>query len=452
MKKNRIPVPEQIGRYRIREKIAKGGMSMIYRANDDLIGRDVAIKIVDASDKACNDINKKVVRRQFEQEVRVSGQLSHHNFVTIYDAGEQGDLLFLVMELLNGFTLAQVTSGRKPDFDMKSRLEILIQVGKALHHSHQRGIVHRDIKPSNIMVLPSGHVKVMDFGVAYAVKATDVNLKKEQMSIVGGTPYYMSPEQINNDDLDGKSDLFSLAVVAYELLGGKRPFTGENKYKLYELILGAEPEPLKKLNSDIPDKIADTITTCLSKNPDNRLVSCQAFADQIDQVLNESYFTPSGEMINKHTLAILKKYKRRFTFFLDFTNSQIYKLLQVCETRDFKAGDTIFEKDSVAREMFLVISGAVDIIRQNTESGSMIVFHLKRGDIFGEMGIIDGGPRSASAIAKSDCRVLALHQVSILRSDDKTSAKIYRNLAHIISTNLRATTTKLDDFYSTSNM
>jgi len=447
-----MKVPEHLGRYKVREMIAKGGMGKIYRASDELIGRDVAIKIVDTSEKAWPESTSDIIRRQFEQEMRISGQLSHHTFVTIYDAGTQDSLHYLVMELLGGATLNKIIAGHGPKLDMKHKLEILIQVGNALYYSHQRGIIHRDIKPSNIMLMSNGQTKVMDFGVAYAAEESELNLKEEDTGVIGGTPYYMSPEQINHESLDGRSDLFSLAVVAYELLTGKRPFTAENRFALYERILRVDPKPVKEMNPAIPDKIAATITLCLNKEPGLRLRSCKAFADQLDEIVHENFFASDGEAITNETLKILRQYRESFSFFFDLDNSQIYRLLQVCQTRDYKKGDVIFEEGSIAREMYLLLSGAVRISRGRHEAGSILILTLRRGEVFGEMGIIDGGPRSASAKAETDCRVLALHQVSLLRCDDSTAGKLYRNLSNILSTKLRVTSARLDQFSSQPNL
>ncbi len=447
-----MKTPEYLGRYKIGKMIGHGGMGVIYSAKDDLIGREVAIKIIDISDKSRSVNLAKVIERQFEQEMRISGQLSNHNVVTIYDAGSESSFHYLVMELLDGTTIDKMLRDDEPGPEIRQKLEILIQIGQALHYAHQRGIVHRDIKPSNIMALNNGQVKIMDFGVAYAVDKSDIELKEEQLNIVGGTPYYMSPEQINRSKVDSKSDLFSLGVVAYEFLTGKRPFTAKNRTSLYEKILRQDPTPIKELVSDIPDSVASIITVCLNKDPDLRLASCQAFADQLDEILNESFLESEGEAITQETINILKRYRESFAFFYDLSNAQIYKLLHVCQTHNYKEGDVIFEEGSVARNMYLIISGKVKISRKHAQNDSVVILFLKQGDVFGEMGIVDGGPRSASVIAETDCKVLSLHQVSLLRCDEVTAGKIYRNLATILSTKLRITAERFDDFSERSSI
>ncbi len=293
--------PEYIGRYLIKEKIAKGGMATIYRGLDNLIGRNVAIKITNTTDKAWENTDSQKIMRQFEREAQISGQLSHHNFVTIYDAGRQDDLCYLVMELMDGTTLDKIIKGAKPKRDMRQKLEILIQVARALHHGHQRGIIHRDIKPSNIMALSNGQTKVMDFGVATISNESNIKVTEETIESFGGTPYYMSPEQINKVKVDAKSDLFSLAVVAYELLSGKRPFTSDNMFNLYEKILRSEPVALQEIDPSVPDKVAALIIICLNKSADLRLPSCKAFADQLDEIINNSFFEDEGKVITKES-------------------------------------------------------------------------------------------------------------------------------------------------------
>ncbi len=440
-----MDVPEYLGRYKICELIAKGGMASIYRASDKLIGRDVAIKVTDTSDESWKDIKPESILRQFEMEAQISGQLSHHNFVTIYDAGKEGPLCYLVMELLDGATLSQIIKKNEPKLDMRQKLDALIQVARALHYAHQHGIIHRDIKPSNIMILPGGQVKMMDFGVALVSEGSMIKLSDEQINAIGGTPYYMSPEQVGKKDVDARSDLFSLAVVSYELLTGRRPFMAEHLFNLYEKILRTSPLPIQELNASIPGKVAAVISICMNKEPDLRLLSCKTFADQLDEILNDSFFEAEGEAITEELIKLLRKYREAFTFFLDLDNSQIYKLLQVCQVRKFEKDEVICYEGDVAREMYLVVSGEVRIVRGQVEESPIVITVFKRGDILGEMGIIDGGPRSATAIASSRCQMLVLHQVSLLRCDDITAGKIYRNLSHILSNKLRITSQRLDD-------
>ncbi len=447
-----VEAPEYIGRYHLCSMIAKGGMAKIYKATDNLIGRDVAIKITDTSDPSWAKIKPETVMRQFEREVQISGQLSHPNFVTVYDAGQEGHLSYLVMELLEGVTLDKLIKTGQPELELREKLDILIQIARALHQAHQRGIIHRDIKPSNIMLLPNSQAKLMDFGVAVASEATSIKIKEYDSQVSGGTPYYMSPEQINKAQVDGRSDLFSLSIVAYELLTGTKPFVANTPFNLYEKILRSTPQPMKELNPSIPDKVAAIISICLNKDPHLRLQSIQAFADQLDEIVNESFFENEGKAITEETLRLLQKYRESFTFFFDLDNSQIYTLLQVCQIRKYKKGDVIFNEGEVAREMYLIISGDIRISRATSDTGSIIISMMKRGDVLGEMGIIDGGPRSASATAETDCQTLVLHQVSLLRCDDNTAGKIYRNLSHILSSKLRITASRLEDLSRRSNI
>lgn len=446
-------LPEYIGRYRLKEEIGKGGMARIYRATDEIIGRDVAIKISNSADPTWKDLDTSAIMKQFTLETQISGQLSHHTFVTIYDAGLQGDICYLVMELMEGHTLQEIIKGAKPNMDLKEKLDIIVQISRSLHYAHQRGIVHRDIKPSNIMVLKNGQAKLMDFGVAFVSDGAKIHLSSPQEDPgVSGTPYYMSPEQLSKTpDLDGRSDLFSMAVVTYEFLTKKRPFTSDNLKGLYEKILKSEPTAMVEINKSIPEKIVNIISLCMSKDRNLRLQSCNSYADQLDEVINESFFKDKGSIIAKETLEILEKYRESFSFFFDLDNQEIYQLLKVCQVKKFSKEEEIFKEGAVARDMYLVMSGRIKIVKGPSRAKSYLINVLKRGDIFGEMGIIDGAPRSASAIAESDTQVLAIHQVSLLRCKESTAAKLYRNLAQILSAKLRATSGKLDDIIKETN-
>lgn len=443
-----MELPEYLGRYRLVKLIGKGGMAKIFHATDDLIGRDVAVKVTNTSEMSGGKADTQAVMNQFSMEMQISGQLSHHNFVTIYDAGMQGVMCYLVMELLDGITLDKyIQSKTDATLDMRQKLDILVQVARALHFAHQRGITHRDIKPSNIMRLPNGQAKVMDFGVASVSPGSTIRITEgTRLQGSGGTPYYMSPEQINKRPIDGRSDLFSLAVTAYELLTAKRPFKAESVQALYDKILNSEPVPIQEHEPSIPEKVASLIRKSLSKDPALRQSSCLSFAEQLDEIINRSFFEADGSLITQETLSTLRKYRESFPLFYDMDNAQLYKLLQVCQVRKHNVGDTIFHEGEVAREMFLVMSGQIRIVRIMLNAGPLTLHMLRRGDIFGEMGIIDGGPRSATAVAETECQTLVLHQVSLLKCDDNTAAKLHRNLASILSSKLRLTSAKLDDF------
>jgi serine/threonine protein kinase len=213
---------ETIGRYRIIGELGRGAMGVVYHATDPAIGRSVAIKTIRIRDIHDTQQRAKLRERLF-REARSAGVLSHPNIVTIYDMDEVDGLAYIAMAYVNGPTLEKILASQSP-LSGANMLRILRQTASGLDYAHGRGIVHRDIKPANIMTDEDGAVKITDFGIA---KITAVSNMTETSTVVG-TPNYMSPEQVQGHEIDGRSDQFSLAVIAYEILTGERPFQGEH--------------------------------------------------------------------------------------------------------------------------------------------------------------------------------------------------------------------------------
>ncbi len=271
---------KQVGRYRVHERLGRGGMATVFKAHDPGIGRDVAIKFLHAS--LCEEPE---YRARFLSEARAAGGLSHPNIVTVHDVGEIDGRPYMAMELLDGETLSEVIAG-SPPLPIRDVVVMGAQLARALDYAHSRGIVHRDIKPGNIMqVRGTKTVKVTDFGIAHIESAGS-----EQRTRVGdilGTPQYMSPEQAKGERLDGRSDLFSTGIVLYQLLTGQRPFKGDSLVSLAMQITTAEPTPIEQLRPEVPAAVRRIVARCLAKSPDRRYRSGQELAEALNKVLVE---------------------------------------------------------------------------------------------------------------------------------------------------------------------
>jgi serine/threonine protein kinase/HAMP domain-containing protein len=264
--------PGQVGRYRVISRIGRGGMASVYKAHDPSIDRALAIKFLHT--EYCE---QEEYRGRFLREARAAGALSHPNIVTVHDVGEIDHLPYMAMELIEGEPLNELMSrvGPMPVADV---ISLGIQLGKALDYAHGKGVVHRDIKPSNIMcVAGAQHVKVTDFGIAHV--SSGPSAQHTRVGDVLGTPQYMSPEQTKGNMVDGRSDLFSVGIILYQMLAGQAPFKSDSIVALAMMIANHEPTPIQKLRPDIPQDMRRIVERCLAKNPDRRFQSGRELAD-----------------------------------------------------------------------------------------------------------------------------------------------------------------------------
>lgn len=246
-----------LGRYEVQRELGRGAMGTVYLGKDPKINRMVAIKTIRFEEVDPSVI--KDVKERFFREAEAAGKLSHPNIVTIYDAGEDYDLAYVAMELLDGMDLSDYIHklGDKR-VAVRTAIQIVGQIASALDYAHKNGVVHRDIKPANIMLMKKGGVKVTDFGIARVMESS-----KTQTGVVLGTPSYMSPEQVVGRKVDGRSDIFSLGVMFYELLSGRKPFTGDSVATLMYAIANAPHEPL---GADVPPCCAAIANRMIEKD------------------------------------------------------------------------------------------------------------------------------------------------------------------------------------------
>lgn len=268
-----------IGRYEIKEMIGEGAMAKVYRAYDPEINRSVAFKVL----KEDHCVDEEYLSR-FLREAKAAGALSHSGIVTVYDVGKFENSPYIMMELLDGSDLGEVLKKEKK-LSLKQTLIIALQLAKSLDYAHKSGIIHRDIKPDNIIVMPDGEsIKVADFGIA-RMNETEES-QKTQVGSVLGTPRYMSPEQALGNPVDGRSDLFSVGTIMYEMLSGNKAFDAGNMATLMIQIAQKQPEPLKTLCPEIPAGVRQIIQKLLQKSPDKRFQTGNKLAEALGKELS----------------------------------------------------------------------------------------------------------------------------------------------------------------------
>lgn len=267
------------GRYAVLERVGSGGMAEVYRARDDLLGREVAIKVLHEHFSK----DRSFVER-FRREAQAAANLNHPNIVSLYDYGSSDDTYFIVMEFIEGRSLSDIIDAEGPLLPERAA-EIAADVASALERAHSNGLVHRDVKPSNIMITDSGQTKVTDFGIARALGG-DGEQTMTQTGMVIGTASYLSPEQAQGHPVDGRSDVYALGVVLYEMLTGRPPFGGETPLAIAYKHVRETAEAPSTGNRDVPHGLDSITMKALAKNPDNRYASAAEMDSDLRRYLS----------------------------------------------------------------------------------------------------------------------------------------------------------------------
>jgi serine/threonine protein kinase/TPR repeat protein len=286
--------PKKIGRYEIENLLGRGGMGSVYKARDPMIGRTVAIKTINMDQMDSPDARIQFKKRFF-QEAKICGKMDHPGILAIHDIGEKDGQPFIATEFIDGKQLNHYVYENHP-LDNHELASILNQIAEALDFAHAHGIVHRDIKPHNIMIRRDGTIKILDFGLAKLAESEMTHLTKPGEFL--GSPSYSSPEQVRGEHIDWRSDIFSFAVVAYEMISGKRPFKGENVNAVLFRVVTGKPDPIA-LPENIPAEAGDTLfqifSKAMHKDPPVRFQKARDLAGELVKVIQEGDYTWTWE-------------------------------------------------------------------------------------------------------------------------------------------------------------
>jgi eukaryotic-like serine/threonine-protein kinase len=265
---------EQIGKYKILEKIGEGAMGEVYKAHDPVLNRFVAVKTISAELGADDTL-----RKRFEREAQSAARLNHPNIITVFDYGEEQGKIFMAMELLDGSDLKQAIARRAP-LSLDEKLSVVDQIAEGLAFAHAHDIVHRDLKPANVHLLSNGQAKIMDFGLA--------RLGGSEMTRVGmvmGTPHYMSPEQVRGERADARSDVFALGCVFYELLTYRKPFDADSMHSVLFKVMQEEPPSVQELAPGIPAVLAQVVERAMAKDASQRFQNASEFRSALHRAM-----------------------------------------------------------------------------------------------------------------------------------------------------------------------
>ncbi len=387
---SRQNVPEKIGKYVIINQVGRGSTGDVYLSHDPYYRRDVAIKVYTAEEDQDAE-RAKVSRKMFFNEAHMVGMLQHPNIMPIYDAGEENGSYYVVTEYIQGArTLAAYC---RPDnlLRVDDVIEIIYKCAKALHYAHGRGVIHRDIKPSNIMLTIDNDVRIIDFGIAL-VNDSEVS----RIEGIAGSPSYMSPEQVQSEELTPRSDLYSLGAVMYELLTGYRPFRADNLSKLLHQIVYATPPPIHTYRDDLPEELEQVVMSLMQKDPAKRTVTGNVMAADLTRVykdLRQKY----DSLDNREHFDLL----RTLTFFHEFSHAEIWEVLRASDWHEYNDGEDIVKEGEVDDRFYIVVAGKVSVNANGRKIGAMT-----NGDCFGETSYVRGAKRQASIRADGQVTIL----------------------------------------------
>jgi len=375
----------QIGKYDIHQLLGKGATGTVYHARDTFSGREVALKVIEPEVFADPEFGT-VYRAQFLNEASLAGKLKHPHIVTIFDAVVQEDSGHIAMELVTGGDLSQHVTPETllPIADV---LQIGFKCCGALDYAFHEGIVHRDIKPANIMIAQGTDVKIADFGAALLRKSQAVQTSSM------GSPYYMSPEQIEGKALTLHSDMYSLGVSLYELLTGSRPFTADTMDELMNKILRQDPAPPSSVRADMPKDIDRIILLALGKKPEHRYPTWAEFALDLSKVVR--LVLPAEEISDSEKYVALK----RVGMLAGLADSELWELARAGLWKRVPRATPVVKENEPGQSFFFLAQGQVKVIRQ-----ARLLNTIDQGECFGEMAYIRGGelPRHATVESLTD--------------------------------------------------
>lgn len=394
--------PSFIGKYNVLRELGRGASSTVYLAEDPFHARKVAVKRIHAH-LLTDERQAARYRKSLRNEALLAGQLKHPHIVTVHDADGEADPPYLVLEYVEGAALSMFT---RPDrlLPVEQVLDICYKVCSALDYAHMRGLVHRDIKPANLMLMTNGDVKVMDFGTALATGG-DIT----QISGFVGSPQYMSPEHVREEGCSWRSDMWSLGVVCYEMLTGRRPFESESDFTTIYKITNEEATPPSVLRPGLPDQVDRVLMRALAKHPEARFKQWMDFADSLLQI-NRGMSARAVRHREGDAFARM----RELPFFQGFPDAVLWEALRL-GTLSLRPADTVLmEEGSMGDSFLLLLQGNVKVVQGETK-----VATLEPGVTLGEMAYLrrDEPKRTASAKAETAVLVLeikneALHKAS----------------------------------------
>jgi serine/threonine protein kinase len=405
----KTPRPKNISKYDIKRTLGKGSMGVVYEAYDPFVQRPVAIKLAHQFDLDDPQQAQKM-RESFFGEVYSAGRMHHPAVVAVYDAGEQEEGNFIVMEYVDGVTLQEYVTGDRV-LTISQIIDIMYQCAKGLDYVHRQGVIHRDLKPGNIMLSTDGEIKIMDFSIAHFDMGDGMD------SQILGSPMYLPPEQLSDEKrLVEQSDIYSLGAVMYALLARRPLFKAGNLESLIYQISNIDPDPLSVIRPDLPQQVIDICEKCLSKIIYDRYDSAHQLAIELSNTYGR--LRGVGERIDMQEKWATLRYLK---FFKDFSDDQITEVVDASEWYDFKKGEIIVSEGEIETSFYIITKGGVVV-----KKAGVVIGRMYQGDCFGEIAFITREPREASIYAHTDVSLMVVSGSLLEKATEKTQLQYYR--------------------------
>ena len=390
---------QQVGKFQLRKILGKGASGTVYLALDTFSGDDVALKVLDPKVVSSPDFGA-TVTAQFLNEASLAGKLNHPHIAAILEAVIEGDSGYVAIEYVPGGDLSQFTQPGKL-LSREDAIQIAFKSCGALDYAFRQGIVHRDIKPANIMVVSGTNIKVGDFGAAYLKKAKETHVAEV------GSPYYMSPEQINGEELGHHSDMFAMGVVLYELFTGQRPFIGASLPELFAKIVNEQPVPPSKVRPEVGPDIDAILMQMMGKRTSERYPTWADLALDIAKIGRLSVYQKGISDSDKFTA--LKKVK----MLQKLTDAEVWELVHAGTWSRLPPQKAIVTEGEIGTSLYFLASGQVKVIRQGR-----LLNVLDAGECFGDMAYVKegGAQRQASIESLSDVVLAEFEPVAIQKT------------------------------------
>ena len=389
--------PAKLGKFVVTRELGRGATGTVYLCHDSFLGKDVAIKLYNLDGDA-GDKETRTRRKLFFNEAYLVGKMNHPNILPIYDAGEEEGHCYVVMEYVRGAQPLTLFCREDNLLPVRRVVEVIFKCAKALDYAHRKGLVHRDIKPGNILMTADGDVRIVDFGVAHMAGNEGGQLKG-----LVGSPSYMAPEQMRQQPSTVQTDLYSLGVVMYELLTGKRPFYGDNLSRLVHQIIYATPPPVHRLRPDAPAVLEEIVDKALDKDAARRYQTGLELATDLTRAVR-TLDKLSEEMAEQERFNIL----RRLPFFEDFTYPEVYEVLRASRWQSYGPGETVVVEGELDDCYIVVVLGEAQVRR-----GDQVIGVLREGDCFGEAPYLEEGRNLAGIQAATPMSVLRVNSTLI---------------------------------------